>query len=84
MVYWKWILVYFFYFNKIYVKLLIFDQTIIIKKVISISDDVNTDARFDTFKPLLFIKHTNQYFDYNELNLTGINLLNEQTNEINK
>lgn len=71
-------------FYKIYVKLLIFDQTIIIKKVISISDDVNTDARFDTFKPLLFIKHTNQYFDYNELNLTGINLLNEQTNEINK
>ena len=68
---------------KIYVNSLIFHQTFTIKKVISISYDVNMDQRFNSFNPSFFIKHTSQYFKYNVLSLSSMNLLNEHINEIN-
>ena len=67
-------------FYKIYVNSLILHQSFIIKKLLSISYDVNTDQRFNSFNPSFFIKHTNQHFQYNN---TEINLLHEQINEIN-
>ena len=67
---------------KIYLNLLILRQTFYIKKVISISYDVNTDPRFNIFNPKFCIKHTNQHFQYNELNNNSVNLLNEQINEM--
>ena len=68
---------------KIYVNFLIFHQTFTIKKVISISYDVNMDQRFNSFNPSFFIRHTGQHFKYNVLNLSSMNLHNEHINEIN-
>ena len=63
---------------KIYIECLTLHQIFTIRKLISISYDVNMDRRFNRFNPSLLIKHTNQLFQYNELNL-----LNEQINKIN-
>ena len=68
---------------KIYINFLTFHQTFTIKKVISTSYDVNTDQRFNSFNPSFYIRHTNQHFQYNNLRLSSMNLLNEHINEIN-
>ena len=60
---------------KIYVNHLILYQTFTIKKVVSISYDVNTDPRFNGFNPSFFIKHTKQHFHYNQLNNNSLNML---------
>ena len=73
-------------FYKIYLDSLILHQSFTIKKLISISYDVNTDQRFYSFNPSLFIKHVNQHFQYNneainEINNDNINVINVADNE---
>ena len=50
---------------KLYIKKITYCQTFIIKKVISIENDVNLDQRFDSFKPSLYIRYSNQHFQFN-------------------
>ena len=61
---------------KLYIKKITYCQTFIIKKVISIENDVNLDQRFDSFKPSLYIKYSNQHFQFNEINNNVLNNIN--------